>query len=474
MRSWRYLLPLLLLPLIALARAGGGEDYRSGNDPGGDGIPLDLIILLVELVFRHPEFGIPLIVVVGIVWTVQKRRRASSSYQRKQEEQRGAARTGAVPGSVEHWVGALQQQDPAFRLEPLLERARGLVQQVNEAWFLRDLSVLRPFLSDATWQRLSTQLTLMDREGRRDAIADLQVLEVSPIGFERNDWYDTLHLRVRAQIRDAEVPSSASDEAARAKAQGAPLETFTEVWSFSRRPGAQTRAGHDLSQGNCPGCGAPFRGGATNACEYCGAIANAGTFDWTLSQISQGSAWTPRAAAVLGQPEFTAHDPALSVNQLEDRAALLFWRWILALGSRDVTPLLKVAAPSMRAPLEAAFQAGGSPLGALQNVALGAARLTRLRLGRPAADGAAATPDLAEFEVRWSARLRGAAAATPQRWAFVLARKHGALTPQGHGIASSRCSNCHGPLTDSASTRCDFCGSALDAGGEWVLFEARP
>lgn len=480
MRSFRALLPVLLLPVlsllpaIALARAGGGEDYRSGGDSGGgDGASGEILFYLIQLAFRYPKVGIPLLLVVGFVMWRSKRVKASDAYQRKQEDQRGAARTHTSAGSVEGWVGQLQQADPDFRLEPLLQRAGGLVEQVNEAWFRRDLAPLRPFLSDATWQRLSTQLTLMQREGRRDAIADLRVLDVAAIGLERNEWYDTLHLKVQAELRDAEVPAGASDDEARAQARKAPVERFTEVWSFTRRPGAKTRVGHDLSQGTCPSCGAPFNGGATNACEYCGAIANAGIHDWTLSQITQGSAWSARSGNVAGMQALREVDPAFNVNGLEDRAALLFWRWILAHGTADVTPLLKVATPAMRGSLEASFKGGSSPLGRLQNVALGAARLKRVVQGRPAADGAAATPDLADFELSWSARMGDDRAATSLRWSFALARKHGARTPSGQGISSSRCPSCHGPLTDSASVNCDFCGIALDAGDEWVLYAAR-
>ena len=130
---------------------------------------------------------------------------------------------------------------------------------MQEASFKRDLTAIRPFLSDATFQRFNVQLQLMADQGVRDAIADWRVQNLELLGIEQNPWFDSIHIRVRAEMRDTDVPASYSDDQARAAAHEAPPEPFTEVWTFVRKPGAQTRIGQDLYQGKCPNCGAPYK-----------------------------------------------------------------------------------------------------------------------------------------------------------------------------------------------------------------------
>ncbi|HLT28903.1 MAG TPA: Tim44-like domain-containing protein [Myxococcaceae bacterium] len=464
------LLALLLLPLLALARVGGGESYGSGDDFGGGG-EIEILYFLIRLIIYEPQLGIPVALVVGVVWVVRKRRSRTAGARRRREHERGQQRTRVSPAQVQAWVNRLQQRDPDFSLEPLLARTRELVIRSNEAWFRRDLTPMRAFFSDATWQRLATQLAIMQRRGVRDAITDLEIDEVSPVGLEQNPWYDTLHLRVVARIRDTEVPATTSDAEALGKAKSARQEAFTEVWSFTRKLGAKTRIGHDLFQGTCPSCGAPFAGGATNSCEYCGAIVNSGNYDWTLAQITQGSAFQPAAAAVEGVSTLRERDPAFTVNLLEDRAALLFWRWIQMRVEGRIDPLLKVAHPDFRSGVEEVLAQHPGAVGGLDEVALGAARLLRIIPGSAGPDGAPGH-DHALVEIRWSLRSGQTSRVVPQTWRFVLSRRADAQTPSENGIASSRCHNCHGPLTDSASTSCDYCGTPLDAGGDWVILQA--
>ncbi|HSN86657.1 MAG TPA: hypothetical protein VL025_07850, partial [Thermoanaerobaculia bacterium] len=75
------LIPLLLLPAVAMARPGGGEGYSGGGDSGGGGGGGDdggLIWLLVELwfrfVFRYPLIGVPLTIVI-IVFLIRAKKK---------------------------------------------------------------------------------------------------------------------------------------------------------------------------------------------------------------------------------------------------------------------------------------------------------------------------------------------------------------------------------------------------------------
>jgi len=499
---WFSLSLLVLLPLVALARGGGGQHYSSpshsssssgsrsssssfsgsrsssgssasnssytgGNFSGSNSGPSGLGCCLV------------VVIVAGlIVYAVISTRRDAK--QKKQQAGREAERRTHT--SMEHTqrlVAALKQTDPAFELERFHGEVKQIFQGLQTGWFHRDLSQVRPFLSDATFQRFTVQLGLMAQQGIRNAIVDLHVLNVQLIGLDQNEGFDTAHVRIHASIRDTDVPAHLSDEAAQQAAKSAEPEAFTEVWSFVRKPGAQTKA-EGLSQGKCPNCGAPFNGGASNNCEFCGAIVNSGNYSWTLAEITQGIEYTREdgSGEAPGLSQMRETDAALNLQVLEDRASLLFWKWVEAKSRAEPERLAKLS--TSQALSEVSRQVGQLKARGMRsaylNCAVGAVRTRRFVRE---ADGF----DTAHVEVLWSAQvgaapLQGPASGfemSPQRWVFVLRRKTGATTVAKNGMSTFRCPHCNAALTDTTSPSCDYCGTLLSTGErDWVLANARP
>ena len=482
--AWRRLLRLApwllavvaLVPLVALARGGGGENYSRGNDDsGGDGDAFFYILFrLIELAFYYPKIGIPLIIGFCAVYYFYKRNlHPTGATQRAIERREAEQRTHVSEQDVQGWVQALKSKDPQFELQTVLGKVRQLFPALQEAWFKRDLTPIRPFLSDATYQRFNVQLQLMSSQGVRDAIADVRLLGVQLIGLQQSPWFDSIHVRVRAEMRDTDVPASASDAQAIAAAKKVSPEAFTEVWTFVRKPGAQTRIGQDLYQGKCPNCGAPYKGGATNVCEYCGAVVNSGNYDWTLSEITQGVEFNRHMAGVRGLREARQADPALNLEILEDRASLLFWKWIDAQSRGDASRLAQVANAEMVSQLSGELEALGKK-GQRRVVLECAVGAVTTRAFEVNPDG----HDLAHVEIRWSARMGVGPAeqrppqlpTVPQRWVFTLTRKHGAKTNTSNGMSTDRCPQCNAPLTGSGTSTCDYCGAQLGTGEQdWVL-----
>lgn len=477
---WIAKVPLLVPCFVAffaapaLARIGGGEHFDSGNrssDSGGDfGFLIDV---LVWLVFRHPQVGIPLVIVVAIAWFIIKQRSDGGASTRKAIDQAEAHRRTAVSANVvQGWVDALTAKDPGFQLLTFLDRVKRQFLALQEAWAKRDLSPVRRALSDATYQRLGVQLRMLEALGVRDAIAEPMVLDLALVGLEQGEGFDSVHVRVTAQLRDAEAPAAATDEEARVAAMKSNPERFTEVWTFVRRSSVKTKPGADEAQGSCPNCGAPFAGGAANTCEYCGAIVNSGAYDWVLSEITQASVFAPSHEQAEGLARVRQSDPGFTTEVLEDRAALLFWRWVEAQVLADATRVAKVASPGFQAELAQGLEALASQgrRRLFMDCALGAVDTRRLSTG----DGA----DVAAVELRWSAKLAIApkdarsapGAVQPQRSVLVLERKAGAKSSEKHGLSTNRCPACSAPLSDNGQPSCEFCGALLSGGeADWVI-----
>lgn len=469
----------LFFALPALARIGGGEHYTSGSgdssgDGGGDGG--ELLGWLIYIAIRHPVIGIPLLVGFVLVAWYMKSQEGSASTKKAFQQAEAQVRTTVSAQAVTGWVSALKAKDPSFDLLHLFDNVKKLFIEVQAAWFRRNLEPVRRYLSDATWQRLSLQMKLLELQGVRDAISDYSVMDLQIIGLEQNEHFDTVHVRVKAQMKDADAPASATDEQALALAAKQPLEQFIEVWSFVRKPGAKTNTAQELSSGKCPNCGAPFEGGAANRCQFCNAVVNSGNYDWVLAEITQGSEFTRGGDAVEGFARLKQTDPALNTESLEDRGSLVFWKWVEAQATSDTTKFTKLCGGEYFTWLSndlRDLKSRGKRKVYLE-CAVGAVNTRRLD-----SDG---SDDLAHLEIRWSARMGvgpvnekpPALPVVPQRWVFTLQRRSGAVTNAANGMSTNRCPSCSAPLTDNGQPSCEFCGTMLQSGEkDWVLKDAR-
>jgi hypothetical protein len=203
----------LLWALPALARVGGGEHYSSGRSnssrsSGGDDGGSEILGWVLLLVFEHPVIGIPLLLCfIGVAWYL-KSQEGSASTRKAFEQAEAQVRTTVSAQAVTQWVSALKQKDPTFDLLHLFDSVKKLFVEVQGAWFRRNLDPVRRFLSDATYQRLVLQLKLLELQGVRDAISDISVLDLQIIGLEQNQHFDTVHVRVKAQLKDADAPAA--------------------------------------------------------------------------------------------------------------------------------------------------------------------------------------------------------------------------------------------------------------------------
>lgn len=350
-------------------------------------------------------------------------------------------------------VAALKAQDPSFDAASFGERACRIMCQVNEAWLKGDMGSARRLVSDGVYVRLQTQLGLARADGTRNVMADWSILSGEVVAAESDALWDTVHVRLVGEARDADVALELDAEEATRAAKDEPLRRFEEVWSFLRRRGKKSHAGVPALEGDCPSCGAPLPLGDAVRCEQCQAIVNSGEHDWVLAEITQAVEWHEEKPTqpVSGLDRLRQRDPTVSRQELEDRASVLFWKWIEAqrLGERSR--------------LERFCLVAGQPSvepRALRQVAVGACELHGVHRGGDGYDHVAVAVD-------WSAAL-GAEKAAGRTSRLLMGRAAGARSRRS--LSSLDCPNCGGPLADSAVAKCAYCGAQL-AGGrhEWML-----
>lgn len=465
-------LPLLLLAVDALARAGGGQGYSGGGDsaggsfggggfassghrPGGGGF----VALWIDLSLARPEIGIPvnlfLLYIAYQCLNVRHERRRDQTISEGLEKQ--------AELRLRSESAQLRARDPAFDEARFLERVRAAFVKVQAAWSAGDMSSARAFISDGVHERFVRQLLDLKERGRVNVVDDVAVLELGVLGCVCDPHYDALHVGIRAKVRDRTVDP-------RGELLAVDDGEFQEVWTFLRRPGAKTLKGAGAIEGSCPNCGAPLAVADAGACAACKSFVSSGDHDWVLSEITQREEWSGHDAErdVDNWRAFAEADPALNEHAVEDRASVMFWRWLDAMRRQDPAPLLPVTTAERAAELLA-----DAPGHSWHEPAVGGVQLISCER--------AGAYDRLHVQVRWeAASLAFGPSERPGprqrlRHFLVLERASGARTDGRWGMRSLRCASCGAPSGGRDQAACAYCSQPFNDGSrDWVLREIVP
>ena len=356
-------------------------------------------------------------------------------------------------------IEVLRARDPNLTVESIIQRVQHMSAILREAWCAGDMKPARPFVSDGVFSRFQVQLELMRAEGTRNAMSDASILYTTVEAVDSRPPIDVVHVRFTAQARDCMVPAQSTPEQIAAALRGASVEPYTEIWTLVRKQGAVTRLPPEQVGKCCPNCGAPLDMQAEMIkCKYCGALACSAEHDWVLSEITQLSEWYPESLGeVPGLVELRETDPLVAREVLEDRASYLFWKWVESARKRSPVPVRKCATAEF-----IQTRANVAPLANVSDVAIGAADCILCDPG-PENDF-----DHVYVKVYWSARFQPQQEPTPSQSIVKLTRRAGVHA--NFSMTSVMCPNCSGPLTESDSPRCDYCGTEVAAGEQaWVL-----
>jgi tellurite resistance protein len=445
------LIGLLVLCAVAWGRVGSG----SGASFPGFQVPACLsgrapigwssaFLLLASL-----------LIVLGAIRAVAERHSDRSTTRALADL--AAQRTGTrrqPPEKVRQGLARIVEHDPGFSAESFLLQAEKTFVEIQQGWSNRDLSGPHRLMSDGLLQRFLTRVELDDFRGKRSLTGDPRVIDKAIVGAESDDDLDFVEVRLRASLRDCAVPASLTEREMRARLSRAPKSTFVEVWSFVRHPISAAKG--RLSEGSCPSCGAPLTRGSTATCDYCGAILNSGAFDWVLCEISQESELRASPPSVEGFARLKALDPSANRQVLEDRAGLVFWKWIEAMATGQPKRFARYCSPRAYSALLATE---GKPAPALAQAAVAGIDLLHVESD--------AEQERAWFLVRWS--TTSARARIARTSVLHLSRKAGLKTNPKAGLATDRCQGCAAPQTCPEAEACEHCGAPLSL--DWAFVE---
>ncbi len=468
----------------ALARAGGGGAFSSGGGGGGGGGDFSgggddgglwiLIHFLLRLIIEKPLVGIPLAAIIAVALYYSAKNGRSAGVSRTIRRGHAAAQSARLHTELEK----IAARDPAFNAENLCRRCAGVLPDIQRAWSAQEMTPVRHFLSDGVFERFTLQLAMQKACGVKNMMHTVQVLRCRPLDASSDDFFDTLHVAVTASAVDRLVTL----EGNRALQGSSAAEQFTEIWTFLRRPGAQTLERPGLLEGFCPNCGTQLRLATSTTCESCEALINSGEYDWVLSEITQEELWRPHSGgAIRGVDALRRRDPGFNTQAIEDRTSAIFWHHRAAEFFARETLLNAVALPQFTERERHYWKADEQGRRRFYaDAAVGSVDLAEVTPG-----AAPDEPDRVRVLVEWSGHRilsRVPALIKPQwhlsrlmRQEYTLMRKQGVPSIGRAALTSLHCPGCGAAQTAESTGECRYCGlSQNDGGSGWVLESVAP
>ncbi len=471
---------VLALAGAALARGGGGGNFGGGggggggfgggSGGGGGGGGGEAIVWLIYLIIRYPLIGIPLAIVLVFLMILGGNK--SNHARRSNVMRKGTmARARLAARDVE---AELRAADPEFDRATFFGRVTVAFRKVQRAWCLQELGTIRPFVSDGIHERFALQLAEQQDLGYRDHMDDLDVIDLDLAQVEEEGRLQILTVRVVARAADYRVSLADRSFVSGTKQP----QTFVEFWSFLRRRGSKSRRSEKgLIEGYCANCGAPVEMNQWSKCEHCQTHLRSGEHDWVLVEVTQESEWRGRHSnSIRGVADFRRADPGFSVQHVEDRVSVMFWRTAMAERLGKGTPMRKIATDELTARWEERIVEGIRRDGRRYyngERGVGSVEIVGIAAGSPR--------DRAIADVRWSGTLTSVGPKGVVRrerkssvitTLFVLERVHDVRTDETSAVSSAHCGGCGAPDPGGDTDACEYCNEVMNDGKrDWVLVD---
>lgn len=287
---------VLFSPLLAFARAGGGQNFGGGGSGfsggggsfggGGGGFGGGGGLFLLPFFFGG---GGGFIFFLFILFALYQAYRRMSIGNPMQANNWGPAYAPMAPTShADTDLTPLKTKDPNFNEQMFLDRAQATFFVLQKAWMDRNLEPARGYVSDGIYRRWKTQIDAMIAAHKRNMLDDLVIGGVHIARVQTDPNFDSITVRIDASAADYEVDDTTPNKVIYGSRQHQP---FTEFWTFIRSGSARTKAGEGAELTQCPNCGAPLSISESGVCNYCKALVTTGQFGWVLDNITQASEW---------------------------------------------------------------------------------------------------------------------------------------------------------------------------------------
>jgi len=464
------------------SRSSGGGSYSGGSGGGSGGG--EAIGALLFLCFEHPIIGVPILLVVVVVFVVRAKANASTG---GTEWSTSAGSTWSPPSHHHHDsdppepseplrqnLEELRRTDPAFSIVVFEDFLYFLYAEMHRARGAGAGESLAAYVSDYARANLRN-------DGR---IGEVVGIIIGSLSYESVEIGPTGGALVSVIIE--------SNYVERYRPQGEQRWFAKERLRLSREPGAKSRDPGKARTLNCPNCGGPLSNMRGTTCGFCQTTIPQGTKDWaivgldllereprgpllTSSVEEQGTnlptIYSPNVQATFGQ--IMAKDPqGTNWGTVQHRVGLIFQEFHAGWVARDPTRVRPFVSDNL-------FQSQVYWIDLYRAARCinrtDGSHITRVELAAATTDAYydAVTVRLyasgLDFTISEDGKLLSGSQSRPRAYSEYWTLIRGAQKKQTDKGERS-CPNCGAPMKISMTGNCEYCKVKVTGGEyDWVL-----
>ena len=240
----------------------------------------------------------------------------------------------------EEIISCVQRSDPDFNLEIFKNRAKESFIKIQIGWTKQDLSEVRFMLADGTYEQFQIQINDMKKNNIVDIMKDIRISSIEAEKYESSENYDSIYVEIKARAinykKNLETNKILEGSQHR-------LDYFTEIWCFCRSKNAKSQESKGIIEGYCPNCSTKIKNTEDIKCSSCGSVLKNGQLDWILAGIYQKYEWKENHNSdIPGLNNLLKYDSNFSLQNIEDKLSVIFWRIIEAQKESSLNPILKI------------------------------------------------------------------------------------------------------------------------------------
>jgi len=367
-------------------------------------------------------------------------------------------------------------KDSDFSVINFKERIKKAFIEIQHAWCKQDLTSIKPFISDGIEERFSLQIEMQKKEGWENIMENIRIIKVEILEVNSDKSFDIIHIAITAKAKDYKVDIKTGQII-----RGSLIkESFTEIWSFLRKPGVKTLKGKGLIEGMCPNCSAPLDITDAGQCNACKAYIRCGDYDWILSEITQQVEWEAKNTyeKIPGFAQLINKDKNFSIQNIEDRVSVIFYRFQTAMFFGEIKYLKKCSYPVILPFIKKEYLLKNTSYNYYYRFpAIGKVETIWIE-----------SPDNEKFDkvhilIKWSGAYSkvnhniNKIIIQNQRKikisVFTLIRNKKSFSNKKY-LYSSHCPNCGAPENQDNSDSCQYCNTILNDGSrDWILYSIK-
>ena len=172
--------------------------------------------------------------------------------------------------------------DPNFSEAEFKEKLSNFYIHFQQSWQAKDISDLRPYLTDTLYAKSDRQLDAYRKNGQTNHVDRPAVLNVELLGWKKDQDNYVIAAVLNTRIVDYVTDDKTGELVRGNKTQ----EKFMAYeWRLIRSADKLTAVNTGTSSVTCPYCGANVNINRSAVCEYCDSVIHVDTFDWVVSEI---------------------------------------------------------------------------------------------------------------------------------------------------------------------------------------------